>query len=681
MAAGPPNQYGTFTPDEACEDTPDGMTIARGLQADSVRDIPLRRTRSALEKAHRASRTPSRDDDDDQLERPDTPASMESAQVGVQRAEAIASTWTKTALYVAYLGIALTAWATSLESQTTINLAVYATSAFSAHSLVSTVMVVHGVVLSVAKPPMSKIADVFGRFEAFSLSVFIYVIGYIQQASANSVQTYAAAQIFYAAGSTGLQILVQIFIADTSDLLNRSLVATLPDVPFLINVWVGPTLADAILTNLTWRWGYGIWAVVLPVAFMPLAITLFLTQRKAAARGLLPPSPFKDKAIWQVMKSLWFEMDAFGLLLICAGFSLILIPLTISSGTSYNDPNKAAMLVVGAICLVGFPFWESSKRLAPRAFFPRTLFRNRTVLAGLAFAFFYFSAFYLSVLPYFQSYLLVVHDLPVATAGHITQIFTFSATITSILGSLIIKYTKRYRALVTIGASVYVLGLICMIFFRTQESSLVTIGAAQLIVGIGGGLCHGPAQLGIQASVSHSEVGAATAAFLTLLEIGGAVGSAISGAIWSGNVLPKLEQYLPPETRDRAADIYGSIRLASEGWPMGDPTREAINLAYQETMTKILIVAVCMATPCIFLSLIMKDYKLDEIKQAVAGVVIGNAQDATTSNGAGTLSGETRRLLADDDDEYHENSGDSSTEQSRQAIMPIPGAEEQRKRA
>lgn len=238
---------------------------------------------------------------------------------------------------------------------------------------------------------MSKIADVFGRFEAFSLSVLIYSIGYVQQAAANSVETYAAAQIFYSAGQTGLQILVQIFIADTSDLLNRALVVTLPDVPFLLNVWIGPPLAQLILQRLNWRWGYGIWAIILPVAFMPLALALCLNQRKAAKRGLLPPSPLEGKNGWQIVKSLWFELDFFGLILICAGFSFILIPLTLGTGDTWNNPRTLTMLVIGALCVSAFPFWERSKTLAPRAFFPRALFQNRTVLAGLAFAFFYFS--------------------------------------------------------------------------------------------------------------------------------------------------------------------------------------------------------------------------------------------------------------------------------------------------
>lgn len=183
-----------------------------------------------------------------------------------------------------------------------------------------------------------------------------------------------------------------------------------------------------------------------------------------------------------------------------------------------------------------------------------------------------------------------------------------------------------------------------------------SIIAAQMLIGIGGGMCHGPAQLGVQASASHQEVAAATAAFLTLLEIGGAVGSAISGAIWRGNIPMKLQEYLPDETKDQATAIYGSITLAATGWPMGSPTRIAINRAYQETMTKILIVAVCVATPCMFLSLIMKNYKLDEIDQHVKGVVIGASHESEHAE-AGPSSGASAPLL-DDMHDHNDDLGD-----------------------
>lgn len=559
--------------------------------------------------------------------------SVHSAQAGVKRIEAVSTAWTKWSLISAYAGLYLMACATSLEQQTVNLLLPFATSSYGVHSLLATVTVVQAIVNSVIKPPMGKIADVFGRFESFTFAVVVYTVGYIQQAASNNINTYASAQIFYAAGSQGLQVLQQIFIADTTDLLNRALFSTIPDIPFLATVWIGPEIAGSILPN--WRWGYGMWAIILPVAFLPLALALFLNQRKAGKMGLLPRSPFNDKSIFYVLKTLWYELDFFGLLLLAAAVSLILIPLTIATRQSdgWASGKIIAMLVVGIVCLIVFPFWERSKTLAPRAFFPRDLFRERTVLAGIAIAFFYFMAFYLSVYPYFSSYLIIVHNKGVTAAGHVTQVFTFTSTVSSVVVSFLIKYTGHYKYFVTLGACIYMMGLGLMYRYREEGVSTATLVGCQIATGIGGGLLNVPAQLGVQASASHQEVAAATAVFLTILEIGGAVGSAISGAIWTSSVPDKLERYLPTEIKDQASLIYGNVTLASTGWAMGTPERMAINRAYQETMHTLLTVAVCVAAPLIPLSLLMKNYKLGKMPQKVVGKVVGQGDGAAPDAG------------------------------------------------
>lgn len=319
---------------------------------------------------------------------------------------------------------------------------------------------------------MAKIANVFGRFEAFTISVFLYVLGYIQMAGSNGVRAFASAQIFYSAGSTGLRILTQIFVADTSDLLNRALFSSLPDVPFLVIVWAGPPLASNLLSNTTWRWGYGIWAIVLPVAFLPLALALFLNMRKAAKLGLLPFSLWQDQSFVGGAKNLWFELDIIGLLLLSAGTSLLLIPLTLASKAKHGWHNASiiAMVVIGCVCLVVFPLWEINRKLAPQPFLSFRILTNRTVLAGCAIGFFYFSkshlhlrsyflskrvpnpsfpqntaVFYTSISPYFNSYLQVVQYDSVTAAGHITNTFSFTSTVSSIIISLAIKYSHHYR--------------------------------------------------------------------------------------------------------------------------------------------------------------------------------------------------------------------------------------------
>ena len=156
------------------------------------------------------------------------------------------------------------------------------------------------------------------------------------------------------------------------------------------------------------------------------------------------------------------------------------------------------------------------------------------------------------------------------------------------------------------------MGIGLMIRYRVQGSSTSQIVGTQIAVGIGGGMLNVPAQLGVQASVSHGDVAAATAIYLTIVEIGGAVGNAISGAVWTANIPKKLELYLPASAKSDALSIFGNLTLA-ESFPLASPERIAINRAYQETMNILLIIAICLSAPLIPLSLLMRNYKLDQV--------------------------------------------------------------------
>ncbi|CAZ82313.1 unnamed protein product [Tuber melanosporum] len=557
-------------------------------------------------------------------------------QTGVQRVEAVAKTWTRRALYVAYAGIFLMAFCTSIDIQVTSLLAFYATSSFSSHSLLSTVGVVGSVLMAVVQPPMAKVADVFGRTEAFAISMLFYILGYIQMAASKDISTYASAQIFYAAGSTGLRILQQIFIADTSDLLNRALLSSLPDTPFLITVWVGPEIAEHFTTG-PWRWGYAMWTIITPVLSLPLFIALCVNQRKASKAGLLPEYPWKAQGVVSFLKSLWTELDIMGVLLLVAAFSLLLVPLTLGGQAvgKWKNPSIIAAIVIGGVCLILFPLWEMWKKAAPTPLLTLRLFKNRTVIAGCVLGFFYFMAYYLSLQPYFYSYLMVARNTGSVAAGHITLTFSFASTVSSVIISLVIKYTKHYKYYMIGGILIYMLGIGLMLRYRNIDSSNAQIIWTQIIVGIGGGMLNVPAQLGVQAASLHQEVAAATALFLTIVSIGGAVGSAVSGAIWSHNIQNKLMLYLPEAAKANMTMIYGSAVVATS-YPMGSPERTAIIKSYDETMRILLIIAVCVCIPMLPAGLCMTNYKLDEVDQRVEGVVFGSAGKKVARGESGT---------------------------------------------
>ena len=73
-------------------------------------------------------------------------------------------------------------------------------------------------------------------------------------ATCNDVATYAAAYIFFQVGYGGIDYILTVFIADTSQLRNRGLMFAYVSTPFIATTFLGPRLAQAYLDNSTWRW-------------------------------------------------------------------------------------------------------------------------------------------------------------------------------------------------------------------------------------------------------------------------------------------------------------------------------------------------------------------------------------------------------------------------------------------
>jgi MFS family permease len=525
--------------------------------------------------------------------------------------------------------------ATSLDGQTTVNLSSFATSRFGTHSMLSTLGVIQNVLNAVLQPPIAKFADVFGRAEAWTLALFLYVIGLAVSAGSQGIAAYATARIFEAAGGTALRMLQQIFIADTSDLMNRALLSSVPDVPYLATVWIGPVIGGALGQAGQWRWGYAIWIFVTPVLSVPLMWSLWANARKAKRLGRYPDYPWKGKSLPSAAKKLVLELDMVGMLLLTAGFTLLMTPLTLGQYVSGGlaAPELIACMVVGGVCLLVFPLWEISPRVAPTPIVPFSLFKNRTVVAGCITGFFYFMAFFLSVQPYYFSYLTVARNLSATSAGHLVQIFSFACTVTVLGVGVLIKRVRRYKRFMLTGVVLYTVGIFLMLFLRNHEKTIPVNAVIQVLVGIGGGFVNVPVQLGMQASVLPKDVACTTAMFLTTLSLGGAVGSGVSGAVWGTLLKRKLAAYLPEDHQGSVDAIFGDFLKARElEW--GSPAREAVVLAYEETMRTLLIIAVAVCIPMWFSAPCMKSLRLEEIDVGDRGVIVGRSGKEKENDGA-----------------------------------------------
>lgn len=222
------------------------------------------------------------------------------------------------------------------------------------------------------------------------------------------------------------------------------------------------------------------------------------------------------------------------------------------------------------------------------------------------------AAMFMSVFPYFQSYLLVVHDMHLSEAGRIVQLAAFASTVSSIPISIILRYARLYKVWVVIGALLYTVCLGLMANYYDSQSTTVTIIGLQSALGIGSCFLAVPLQIGIHAAAGSLEIAAATSLTLTAVDVGSAIGMGVAGAIWTSTLPDKMALYLPPETKDQATKICQNITLASRGWIMGSTTRVAIIRAYQETMTRELVVAALLSACCVGCSLLLRNFRLEE---------------------------------------------------------------------
>ena len=145
---------------------------------------------------------------------------------------------------------------------------------------------------------------------------------------------------------------------------------------------------------------------------------------------------------------------------------------------------------------------------------------------------------------------------------------------------------------------------------------------------------HVPVQLGIQAVATHQEVGIATAMFLTFTSLGGSVGSAVAGAIWTGLLPEKLQEYLPNIPPDERKRIFDDFKFAMS-FPRESPEREGIVLAYVDVMKRLTRTATLAAVPMIVFVLVMKEVKLDGSRRR--SLSLGSAVDDEVESPGRTL--------------------------------------------
>ncbi|KAK4704828.1 hypothetical protein P7C70_g1390, partial [Phenoliferia sp. Uapishka_3] len=586
-------------------------------------------------------------------------------QPGVLKMEIMGRSWGRKGLVTIYAGVYLISTLMSLEANTTPVIEPYFLSSLKAHTMLGALSIVVNIAYAVGKPPMTKILDVFGRAEGVAFAASLYFLGYILSACATDVRVFVVARALAALGGQGLQLAQQIIIADTTTLTNRGLITSTISLPWLVTTWLGPPLGSFFQSKGEpgYRFAYGLFGTLLPLVSTVLVGTLLHQWRRAkqlmlrkSQRGSETVEVGKNEEREMVerfegatmnwgarTRTVWKDLDVVGLASLTVGCILVLLPLTLAAKRpqAWAD-SQTWLLITGGICsLFFFAYYEFN--FSPIPLLPPRVLKNRTIMCGSALGFFHFLSQFVYE-SFFTSFLQVARDHSPRDAAYISQSYMFSASIAAIIAGAFAKFSQRYRWIGITGVVIHGLGTWLMMRSRNLDSSTFELVISQMLGGIGGGFTTIAAQIGCQSVVGHQDVAIATTTFLTITQIGGAVGGAAAGAIWSTLLPSRLATHLPTTAIPLIPDIMASLEYTLK-FEMGSPIRTAINAAYVETQQRLNIVAIFMLLPALACVCSMKNTHLEKEDQGQGEGVVVLGRASFLAHDEDNVSSETSSLL------------------------------------
>ncbi|PYI20418.1 MFS general substrate transporter [Aspergillus violaceofuscus CBS 115571] len=573
---------------------------------------------------------------------------------GVTRMEAVyrEAKSNRKSLWLIGISVLVCAWAYSLDSSTTSYYSVDASSYFKQHSSVlSTLSIATSIISAVSKPFIAKISDITSRPYTYILTLCFYVIGYIIAATCKTVSAYIVGEVFVAIGSSGLDLTNDIIVADLTPLEWRGFASSMLSTPFIINTWFAGKIVDAIDGRGQWRWGYGMFAIIMPVALGPAVATLIHLDRKAkkhgvvniassntarrAARdiaaaeghsaprgGVVAPAASSTQSWMDALKHNLEEIDAFGLILLGLGWSLLLLPFSLKTYADggWRNQSLIAMMIVGGLLLIAYIIYEMKWARVPSA--PRRLIFNKTFIMSIVIDSFYMLAGNMRGL-YWSSYVYVSKPWSYQNWVYYGNTLTLALCIAGPLTGLLQRWTHRYKTIQITGLCIKILGMGLLLDGHRATANTAAMILSMILIGFGGSMSVVGSRVASQASVPHQDVALAISLLSLWSKIGSAIGSAVVAVIWAAQMPRQLRAHLPAAAT--AADVrklFGSPKSIRTLYAIDDPMRVGAVEAYRRTLYYCLAPALALAFVPLVAAWFQTDFFLGKAQNAV--VPVGN---------------------------------------------------------
>jgi len=372
---------------------------------------------------------------------------------------------------------------------------------------------------TVVVPLYGKLGDLFGRRIVLQAAVIIFLIGSALCGLAQNLPELIAFRIVQGLGGGGLIVTAIAVVGDVVPPRERGRYQGFFGGVFGLSTVLGPLIGGFIVDNLSWRW---IFLINLPFGILAL-IVINRTFRPHKRRTRV-------------------EIDYVGAALLAVVLTSLVV-ITSLGGTLANEA-PVSMFAISALGVVALALFLYAETQVPDPLLPLSLFKKRAFAIATSVGFIVGMALFGSI-TLMPVYLQVVKGLDPTSAGlHMTPMM-LGVFVSSVTSGQIISRIGRYKMFPVFGTGLMTLGLI-LLSRITLETSAGMASLYMVCLGLGLGMVMQILVMSVQNVVAYEQLGVATSGTTLFRSIGGAVGAALFGGIFSYTLQSKLAAAAPP---------------------------------------------------------------------------------------------------------------------------------------